>query len=383
MPAPVLLASSDEQAVHVVSQVLTELGYAAERPADASAAIREIQSRSFSALVVDCDDLASAKLLFDALRRSKCNQGIPAIAVVSGRTGLPTAFRLGAEFIVTKPASLDQARHTLRTASSKMKKDAGSADPAPAPVASGRASAAAAGASNATSSILNPRGRLLPKTQPAAARPVAPAPAIRSNAAPSAAVSVARPEAVPAPSQRVAPSTGSKGTPAEPAPSLPAKQSFLPRAKSDDPVIADLDDIESPVSFSASPFTQLKLKRRTPVLAFVFVMIALAGAGGYAAFMMRPDFHDFVMYEYVKVRALIGKPVPPPQAPVQPKPAPGQVNQPTVPEVPEAGTPLVTPGTTDGAPASTVVPQSGSSTTTQPATPPQPQPAPASANPQH
>ena len=153
MPTPVLLLSSDEQAVHVVSQVLTELGLAVERPAAASSAIREIEVRSFSALVIDCDDLASAKLMFDALKRSKLNQGLPAIAVVSGGTALPTAFRLGAQFVITKPASLDQVRHTLRAASSKMKKEAGAAVSTPTTPVPARAHAAAASAAPAASGM--------------------------------------------------------------------------------------------------------------------------------------------------------------------------------------------------------------------------------------
>jgi DNA-binding response OmpR family regulator len=123
MPDPVLLLSKDEQAVHVVSQVLAELSFAVERPADATSAVSEIEKRAFSAILVDCDDAASGKAIFDAARHSNGNKQTPAIAIVSGRTGLPTAFRLGAGFVVTKPASLDQARHALRAATSRIKKN--------------------------------------------------------------------------------------------------------------------------------------------------------------------------------------------------------------------------------------------------------------------
>ena len=91
--------------------------------------------------------------MFDALKRSKLNQGIPAIAVVSGGTALPTAFRLGAQFVITKPASLDQVRHTLRAASSKMKKEAGAAVSTPTTPVPARAHAAAASAAPAASGM--------------------------------------------------------------------------------------------------------------------------------------------------------------------------------------------------------------------------------------
>ena len=341
MPTPVLLLSSDEQAVHVVSQVLTELGLVVERPAVASSAIREIEVRSFSALVIDCDDLASAKLMFDALKRSKLNQGIPAIAVVSGGTALPTAFRLGAQFVITKPASLDQVRHTLRAASSKMKKEAGAVVSTPTTPVPARAHAAAAGAAAAA----------LDKNTSNALPPVSSQSAPSGLSSRSANLKADSPSPVQsagfavAPARVAAPDTSLK--PVSSVPSAPVKKS-APKAGSDDPMLADLDDLENPGGFVPPPFTQLKLKRRTPIVAFTCVMIMLAGAGTYFAWMTRPDFRDFVMYQYVKVRALIGKPVPPPPAPVQSKPAPPPPAPATIPATPEESAPASSTNTTEG-----------------------------------
>jgi len=341
MPTPVLLLSSDEQAVHVVSQVLTELGLVVERPAAASSAIREIEVRSFNALVIDCDDLASAKLMFDALKRSKLNQGIPAIAVVSGGTALPTAFRLGAQFVITKPASLDQVRHTLRAASSKMKKEAGVVVSTPTTPVPARALAAAAGAAPAA----------LDKNTSNALPPVSSQSAPSGLSSRAANLKADSPSPVQsagfavAPARVAAPDTSLK--PVSSVPSAPVKKS-APKADSDDPMLADLDDLENPGGFVPPPFTQLKLKRRTPIVAFTCVMIMLAGAGTYFAWMTRPDFRDFVMYQYVKVRALIGKPVPPPPAPVQSKPAPPPPAPATIPATPEESAPASSTTTTEG-----------------------------------
>ena len=123
MPDPVLLLSSDEQAVQVVSQVLAELGFAVERAANTPAAVSLIEKRALGVIVVDCDDSVSGKVVFERARRSDLNKLAPAIAIVSGRSGLPTAFRLGAGFVITKPASLDQTRHALRAATSRIKRD--------------------------------------------------------------------------------------------------------------------------------------------------------------------------------------------------------------------------------------------------------------------
>ena len=149
-----------------------------------------------------------------------------------------------------------------------------------------------------------------------------------------------------APARVATPETSLK--PVASVPSTPVKKS-APKADSDDPMLADLDDLENPGGFSPPPFTQLKLKRRTPIVAFTCVMIMLAGAGTYFAWMTRPDFRDFVMYEYVKVRALIGKPVPPPPAPVQSKPAPPPTAPVTTPATPEESAPGSSTSTTDGA----------------------------------
>lgn len=379
MLTPVLLLSSDEQAVQVVSQVLTELGLAVERPAIASSAIREVDLRSFSALVVDCDDLESAKLMFKALRSSKLNRGIPAIAVVNGGTGLPVAFRLGAEFVISKPASLDQVRHTLRAASSKMKKAAGSIATAPVPAVPARAIGAAAGAANSTSArALVSSPSAVPAKQPSAPAPGAPSlpvkPAVSASAQSSGSAAATA-------SARVVPAQP-KISAAHPAPVSRAGQPSLPKTKLDDPILADLDDMENPGAFSPPPFTQLKMKPRRPVMAFVCVLIVLAGTGGYAAWMMRPDFRNFVMTQYVEMRARIGKPVPSP-APEKAKPGPVEITPPATPAAPEESAPLTIPAASDGAAPEVPAAESAPPASPSAANSSQLHPVPSSANPQH
>src|SRR5271167_2607294 len=158
-----LLLSPDDQAVSAITGVLEEMSVTCERPLDGSSAAQKLNARSFDLVLVDCENLPAAKLIFDVCRRGKNGNNPVPIAIVDGRVGLPTAFRLGAELILTKPVAKDQARSTVRTAVSRVRREAPAyenifAQPASAVSdveagavkTEGRAMAAAAGVSQAS-----------------------------------------------------------------------------------------------------------------------------------------------------------------------------------------------------------------------------------------
>ena len=118
-----LLLSPDDQAVSAITGVLEEMSVTFERPLDGPSAAKKLNSQSFDLVLVDCENLPAAKLIFDVCRRSQLGTNPVPIAIVDGRAGLPTAFRLGAELILTKPVAKDQARTTIRTAVSRVRKD--------------------------------------------------------------------------------------------------------------------------------------------------------------------------------------------------------------------------------------------------------------------
>src|SRR6266478_191497 len=118
-----LLLSPDDQAVSAITGVLEEMSVTCERPLDGVSAAHKLNSQSFDLVLVDCENLPAAKLIFDVCRRGKNGNNPVPIAIVDGRVGLPTAFRLGAELILTKPVAKDQARSTIRTAVSRVRKD--------------------------------------------------------------------------------------------------------------------------------------------------------------------------------------------------------------------------------------------------------------------
>lgn len=118
-----LLLSPDDQAVSAITAVLEEMFVTCERPLDGVSAAQKLNSNTFDLVLVDCENLPAAKLIFDVCRRGKGGNNPVPIAIVDGRAGLPTAFRLGAELILTKPVAKDTARSTIRTAVSRVKKN--------------------------------------------------------------------------------------------------------------------------------------------------------------------------------------------------------------------------------------------------------------------
>src|SRR5271156_4209454 len=155
-----LLLSPDDQAVSSITGVLEEMSVTCERPLDGASAAQKLNSQSFDLVLVDCENLPAAKLIFDVCRRGKNGNNPVPIAIVDGRAGLPTAFRLGAELILTKPVSKDQARTTIRSAVGRVRKDVPASESMPVAAATTmieeRAQAAAASASPQLTSFASP-----------------------------------------------------------------------------------------------------------------------------------------------------------------------------------------------------------------------------------
>src|ERR1022692_2476012 len=181
-----LLLSPDDQAVSAITAVLEEMLVTCERPLDGVSAAQKLNAHSFDLVLVDCENLPAAKLIFDVCRRGKNGNHPVPIAIVDGRAGLPTAFRLGAELILTKPVAKDQARSTIRTAVSRVRKDIQPKESVPEQPASAAVSSAAvtsaavteeralAAAAAAGSSQLTSFAEPVPRFVPTAAPSVAP-----------------------------------------------------------------------------------------------------------------------------------------------------------------------------------------------------------------
>src|SRR5258708_6423000 len=259
-----LLLSPDDQAVSAITGVLEEMSGTGEGPLDGVSAAQKLNSQTFDLVLVDCENLPAAKLIFDVCRRGKNGNNPVPIAIVDGRAGLPTAFRLGAELILTKPVAKDQARSTIRTAVSRVRKDvqtnesfppqpASAAAPSPvitsAFMSEERAHAAAASASSQLTSFAEPAPRFVPTVVPSVAPGAALTATLRAPALTTKMhfaldeidATLAAPklnsQSGPFPASSLSESSSARAVSTNPKPARPVKLS-------DDPVLAELERAE-------------------------------------------------------------------------------------------------------------------------------------------
>lgn len=329
-----LLLSPDDQAVSAITGVLEELSVSCERPLDGVSAAKKLNSQSFDLVLVDCDNLPAAKLIFDVCRRSRAGASIP-IAIVDGRAGLPTAFRLGAELILTKPVAKDQARSTIRTAVSRLRKEeparaaqpveTASTDAAPWAVPEKLALAAAAAGSVSSPAKTVSAPVAFPVTA-AAAEPVISDPVISEpimlepimtepmmpkpvtpNMSSAATGVVAGPAVLVKPTPATAPTISSAMTSGATVQKSPVPPPAPARKPSDDPVLADLERAETepqPAIFTSYVKPQPSKNGHGRLVATL--LLALAGGGFYAAWMYQPAFRGLVQVQLGQVMALAG-----------------------------------------------------------------------------
>ncbi|MGZ4827088.1 MAG: hypothetical protein ACXVY9_06960, partial [Terriglobales bacterium] len=247
-----LLLSPDDQAVTAITDVLEEMSVTCERPLDGASAAQKLNSHSFDLVLVDCENLPAAKLIFDVCRRGKSGNNPVPIAIVDGRAGLPTAFRLGAELILTKPVAKDQARNTIRTAVSRVRKDVPAnesvpvqpANPAMPGVVMTTAAmpeerARAAAVSSQLTSFADPVPAAVPIV---ASTKILSAPTVTTTMH-SAVDEIAAPPATPKLNPRSAPVLASSLPEVSPARAV-LEDSKPARLPSDDPVLAELEESE-------------------------------------------------------------------------------------------------------------------------------------------
>jgi protein TonB len=353
-----LLLSPDDQAVSAITAVLEEMSVTCERPLDGPSAAKKLTSQSFDLVLVDCENLPAAKLIFDVCRRSQTGTNPVPIAIVDGRAGLPTAFRLGAELILTKPVAKDQARTTIRTAVNRVRKDEPVRTihpfedaPAP-PVQPAIPEKAQAAAAAATSSPV-----------PVESVPTA------ISAEPMATMSsateeIAGPTAAPKP-QPVSINEASRPTGVPPTEMfMPAKPA--PAKASDDPILADLES-DSPTPVFTS-YAEPEKKKRGPLVAVL--LLVLAGGGLYAAWMYQPGFREAAQPQIKRLIEMVRNLRGTPQA-TPPEPAPTPVPAKPTPS-PAADTALPADATTTTVTTSppSTIPATTDTTFPAPQTPP-------------
>jgi TonB family protein len=387
-----LLLSPDDQAVSAITGVLEEMSVTCERPLDGVSAAQKLNSQSFDLVLVDCENLPAAKLIFDVCRRGKGGNNPVPIAIVDGRAGLPTAFRLGAELILTKPVAKDQARSTIRAAVGRVRKDVPANENVPAHPGNTAVPssvrteerAQAAAASTVASQLTNfaePTPSFAPTSIPviASAVPLS-APTAAQDLMPEMHSAVDEIEAT-ATGLQLKPQFGSlslskpessslsesASTPAV----LPDLKPNLPLTPSDDPVLAELERTEreelelqtakldeskldgprpsqaasdQPTAESRAPASRPRpksqSKSRGPLLGLLTLVVA--GAGFYASWTYQPGFREFAQPQIDRVLDLAGvahrsQSTPPAQLPSPTRPSAALAPAPATTSTPAPG----------------------------------------------
>jgi periplasmic protein TonB len=294
-----LLMCSDAKAVEAVTQVLGELEINFETISDPAVAAKQLANQRFDPILVDCDNVPHATLVLESARTSSANQSSMTIAIVDGKAGVPTAFRLGARLVMTKPVSLEGARSTLRNAFAMQRKE----------MHDSKAPVAAAHGADATSTQMEDASVGQTAVNEAQEAPVEhpstpPAQPVCTDRAalPSATAKVSAVPAVPS-----APVKGRSSKELTLGAPLTLSRPKPASTEADDATASQ--PVERPCSRGSSTppsFSTLDgpgRKSSPYLLAGVFMI--LAAAAFYTAFMMLPSFHNIVLSQYEGLRDLI------------------------------------------------------------------------------
>src|SRR3954466_5979194 len=110
-----LVVTKDDATVAPLKQVLTSFGLGVQLCSHTSA-LAKLKGQKFDAVVVDFDDPTSATLILQQAYKASSGSSAITAALLSDRTKVRIAFRAGANFILYKPISVEQAEVSLRAA---------------------------------------------------------------------------------------------------------------------------------------------------------------------------------------------------------------------------------------------------------------------------
>jgi CheY-like chemotaxis protein len=111
-----LVVCSNEAILRVLRQILSESGVALEASRSMEAALSQWRKHSYELILLDWDmaDVASAPL--PEWRRTSVNPAGIMVVIMDGRESAQPAFAKGVNFVLFKPLSADQVRHSLQAA---------------------------------------------------------------------------------------------------------------------------------------------------------------------------------------------------------------------------------------------------------------------------
>ena len=122
-----LVVTKDDRAVEALAPVLSNFGLSVER-CGYHDAVCLVSEQKFQAVLVDFDDPHSAALVLQHISSASFENHAKTVALLADKGKVRNAFGTGANFVVYKPVSADQAEGTLRAATRLMKHERRASD---------------------------------------------------------------------------------------------------------------------------------------------------------------------------------------------------------------------------------------------------------------
>lgn len=117
-----LLVSKDEETTAVLTPVLSGFGVGVQSSGYPDAMVR-LSEQKFDAVIVDFDDPHSAALVLQNASQASTGNSAVTVALLSDKTKVRNVFGAGANFVLYKPVSPEQAQASLRAATSLIKRE--------------------------------------------------------------------------------------------------------------------------------------------------------------------------------------------------------------------------------------------------------------------
>jgi len=117
-----LLVSKDDAAAASLTPVLSGFGVGVQS-CSYSEALCRVTEQKYDAVIIDFDDPHSAALVLQNTEQASAGNSAITIALLSDKTKVRNVFGAGANFVLYKPVSEEQARATLRAATALIKRE--------------------------------------------------------------------------------------------------------------------------------------------------------------------------------------------------------------------------------------------------------------------
>ena len=117
-----LLVSKDEAVAATLTPVLSGFGVGAQS-CSYSEALCRVAEQKYDAVIIDFDDPHSAALVLQTTEQASAGNAAITIALLSDKTKVRNVFGAGANFVLYKPISAEQAQATLRAATALIKRE--------------------------------------------------------------------------------------------------------------------------------------------------------------------------------------------------------------------------------------------------------------------